>query len=453
MRTEGQWELSRQSLVDILGEKHYTPGEFVDVLGAPSFTALLKSIKPIAVPCFKALLKAKVRHHRRGLNKRFSKGCWEIKSYTFTYRSQAVDGREIILSGRVTFPGNKEEGIPNAVKTISLHTHQAFFHPEWAPSQNLMFMPLKALWDSAVIEPDLQKWGINHGVEPDGGGSALHMARQLADCTVAALELMQQRGVTLEPNGYTTNWGSSQGAFPALLFAKWYDTEAPQWFKETLRLRSTFVAEAAIALPELVKYTYHHPELIFMGHIPLLGYFQAFSPEQLGGYRPRDFVPGWYMDTKFQVDGKEISFLDAISLYYPQFTDPVVKKMNSFDQLVAPDMLSADGEVDLDSPKVRAWFSCLRKHNDVEGWTPAHSLYIAHSPEDDMIPFEMVYDLYRTISNEGRNARVHMLSVPSVRFLLRGGMNPHFVTAFVGLVIMAFVQNPEDMCKLYKSVQ
>ena len=415
MWTEGQWELSRQSLVDILGEKHYTPDEFVDALGAPSFTALLKSIKPIAVPCFKALLKAKVRHHRRGLNKRFSKGCWEIKSYTFTYRSQAVDGREIILSGRVTFPGNKEEGIPNAVKTISLHTHQAFFYPEWAPSQNLMFMPLKALWDSAVI--------------------------------------VQQRGVTLEPNGYTTNWGSSQGAFPALLFAKWYDTEAPQWFKETLRLRSTFVAEGAIFLPELVKYTYHHPELIFMGHIPLVGYFQAFSPEQLGGYRPRDFVPGWYMDTKFQVDGKEISFLDAISLYYPQFTDPVVKKMNSFDQLVAPDMLSADGEVDLDSPKVRAWFSCLRKHNDVEGWTPAHSLYIAHSPEDGMIPFEMVYDLYRTISNEGRNARVHMLSVPSWRFLPRGGMNPHFIIAFVEQVIMAFVQNPEDMCKLNKSVQ
>ena len=121
MRTAGQWELSRQSLVDVLGEKHYTPGEFVDVLGAPSFTALLKSIKPIAVPCFKALLKAKVRHHRRGLNKRFSKGCWEIKSYTFTYRSQAVDGREIILSGRVTFPGNKDT-IRRFLLTMSLNT-------------------------------------------------------------------------------------------------------------------------------------------------------------------------------------------------------------------------------------------------------------------------------------------------------------------------------------------
>ena len=444
---------SSKNLVSILGEKHYTPGEFVDALGAPSFTSLLKSIQPLAVPCFRALLKAKMHYHRRGLNKRFSKGGWEIQSYTFTYRSQAVNGREIILSGRVTFPGNKEEGVPHEVKTISLHTHQAFFHPEWAPSQNLMFMPLKALWDSAVIEPDLQKWGINHGIEPDGGGSALHMARQLADCAVAALEVMRQHGVTLAPDGYTTNWGSSQGAFPALLFAKWYDTEAPQGFRDAFRLRASFVAEGAIPLQELIPYTYRHPELIFMGHIPLTGYFKAFSPEQLGGYKPQEFVPAWFTDTKYQVDGREITFLDAVSHYYPEFTDPVVKKMNAMDQLVAPDMLTADGEVDVNSPKVRAWLACLKKHNDVDNWTPSHSLYIAHSPADDMMPFERVYDLYRTLSNDGRNAKVHMLSVPSMRFVPSGGMNPHFIIAFVGQILMAFVQNPEDMCKLYKSVR
>ena len=70
-----------------------------------------------------------------------------------------------------------------------------------------------------------------------------------------------------------------------------------------------------------------------------------------------------------------------------------------------------------------------------------------------MMPFERVYDLYRTLSNDGRNAKVHMLSVPSMRFVPSGGMNPHFIIAFVGQILMAFVQNPEDMCKLYKSVR
>ena len=90
-----------------------------------------------------------------------------------------------------------------------------------------MYVPLKVMWDSVVIEPDLQKWGITHGIEFDGGGSAMHMARQLADCTVAALEIMQQHGVSLAPDGYTTNWGGSQGSMPTLYFDKWYDTEAP----------------------------------------------------------------------------------------------------------------------------------------------------------------------------------------------------------------------------------
>lgn len=447
MPMKEQWEPSKQSLVSILSESHYTPKEFINALGAPSFTALLKSIKPIGVPALKVILKAKVYRHmlfKRNL---------EIQSYTFTYRSHTVDGREAILSGRVTFLNNKAEDVAHQAKTISLHIHQAFFDPEWAPSQNLMFVPLKVLWDSAVIEPDLQKWGINHGKEPDGGGSGVHMARQLADCTVAALEIMRQHGVMLAEDGYTTNWGSSQGAFPTLLFAKWYDTEAPQWFKDALRLRSTFSAEGDVPLPELTLYTYQHPELVYEGHILLTAYFKAFSTEQKGGYKAEEFVPQWFNEPKYQVDGRKITFLDAISHYYPQFTESVVKAMKSYDELVAPDMLTADAKVDLDCPKIRAWIACLQKHNDVSGWTPAHSVYIAHSPADDMMPYEMVYDLYRTISNNGQNPLVHMLSVPSMRLLPSGGLNPHFIIAFVGQILMAFVENPEDMRKLYKSVK
>lgn len=457
-----QWELSRQSLVSILRESHYTPKEFVDALGSPSFTSLLRSIQSIAVPAFKMLLRAKMRYHLRRLDKRFAQECgsgrsakrsWEIQSCTFSYRSQTVDGREAILSGRVTFLNHQEAGTPHQAKTISLHIHQAFFHPEWAPSENLMFMPLKVLWDSVVIEPDLQKWGINYGKEPDGGGSALHMARQLADCTVAALEIMQQHGVSLAPDGYTTNWGSSQGAFPTLLFAKWYDTEAPQWFRDALRLRSTFSAEGDVPPKELTEYTYGNPKLVYEGHILLTAYFKAFSTEQRGGYRAEEFVPQWFSEPKYEVEGGKISFLDAVSHYYPDITDPVFRKMTYYDQMVAPDMLTADGKVDLSCPKIQAWLACLQKHNDLTDWTPAHAVYIAHSPADDMMPFEMVYDLYRTVSHDGQNPRVHMLSVPAMRLLPHGGLNPHFIVAFVGQIIMAFVENPEDMQKIYKSVK
>ena len=449
------WELSEQTLVSILKEEHYTPDEFIDALGSPSLTSLLEGIKPKDLQLLKTLYKAQVHSRLLDLGARFAKENglgkrnWEIQSYTFTYRSQTVDGREKEMSGRVTFLNNKN-GKPHQVKTISLHTHQAFFGPDWAPSQNLMLMPLKAMWDSAVIEPDLQKWGINYGVETDGGGSAVHMARQLADCTVAALEIMQQHGVTLEPKGYTINWGSSQGGVPTLMFAKWYDTEAPQWFKDALRLRSTFSGEGAFDMLDFIEYVSQHTELIYMGQIMLMSYFKAFTPEQLGGYLPEDFVPQWFIDTKYQVDGREISFFDAISHYYPQITEPITQKMNSFDQVFTPDMLSAEGEIDFNSPKMRAWLACLKQHNSLEDWNPAHDVYVAHCPKDDILPYRMAHKLYLTISDQGKNPNVHMMSVPFSSAMIIDGMSPHFVMAFMVQVYMALSENPTDMYQLYK---
>jgi len=457
-----QRELSKQSLESVLSENHFTPGAFIDALGSPSFMALLKSINPIALWGLKALLKVHMRARLPRLNRRFAKECdrgwlakrcWEIQSYTFTYRSQTVDGRDILLSGRVTFLNHKAEGTPHQAKTISLHMHQAFFHEEWAPSENLMFVPLKVLWDSVVIEPDLQKWGINYGMEADGGGSAVHMARQLADCIVAAMEIMQKHGVSLAPEGYTTNWGSSQNAVPTLYFGKWYDTEAPQWFKDALRLRATFSAEGASDVPKLMQYNYRHPEDIDTGFVILLAYFRAFTPTQLGGYKPEEFVPQWYLDAKFPGKGREINLLEAVSHHYPQLTDPYFQKMKSFHEVFAPDMLTADGQVDLNSPKVRAWMACLKKYNNLDDWTPAHSVYLAHSPKDEMIPYEEAYNLYLTLSRQGQNPLVHMLAVPSMRFIPSGGLKPHFIIAFVGQLIMAFFENPEDMRRVYKSVR
>ena len=455
-----QWTLSEHSLVSVLSENHYTPKQFVKALGAPSFTDLMRKIKPQGLPWFNALIKTKVYSHLPKLDFRFAKECgrswlsercWEIQTFTFSYRSLTVDNRETVLSGRVTFLNNKQEGTPHQVKTISLSAHQAFFDPDWTPSRNLMYTPLKALWDSAVIEPDQQKWGITHGIESDGSGSSVHMAQQYADCIVAALEIMRQHGVTLAPDGYTTNWGSSQGALTALFFAKWYDEEAPKWFKDTLRLKSTFSSEGAVLTKEFREYTYQHPEYIAIELTVMVSYFKAFSQEQLGGYKPEDFVPEWYLEKKYEHNGRKISFFDAISHYFPEITDPITKDLTSFEQVVAPDMLTADGKVDMDCPKMRAWLACLAKYNNPDGWVHAHPVYMVHSPEDEMIPYKEAYRLYLRISNDGKDPSVHMKDVPSVRFIPAGGLNPHFIIAFFIQLYIAFSENPEDMRLLRNS--
>jgi len=70
-----------------------------------------------------------------------------------------------------------------------------------------------------------------------------------------------------------------------------------------------------------------------------------------------------------------------------------------------------------------------------------------------MIPYDTAYNLYRTLSDHGRNPLVHMLAVPSMSFLPSGGLRPHFIIAFIGQILMAFAQNPEDMQRFYKLVK
>ncbi len=459
---QDKWELSRKTLVSILTESHYSPGEFADALGSPSFTQLLKSVNPFAPWGIKTVFKAAVLSCVPKMNRRFAKECglglfakrcWEIQSYTFSYRSQTTDGRNQTLSGRVTFLNNRDANIPHRAKTISLHVHQAFFNPEWAPSRSLMYVPLKVMRDSVVIEPDLQKWGITHGIESDGSGSAIRTARQIADCVVAALEIMRQHHVELAPEGYTTLWGGSQGAMPTLCFDKWYDTEAPQWFKEELRLRSSFIVEGVAKVHVLTTYIYQNGQDYPLKPVTLVGYLKAFTPEQLGGYKPQELVPQWWNDTKFQVNGREISFFDAVCHYIPEAMFPLSDTISCYAELVAPDMLTPDGQVDMECPKIKAWLECLRVQNDLSGWTPEHAIYIAHSPADDMFPYEYTYDQYMAISNGRKNPKVHMLNVPSMRLVPRGGMKRHFILAFMGQMTMAFVENPEGMQKIFKSVQ
>jgi hypothetical protein len=100
-----------------------------------------------------------------------------------------------------------------------------------------------------------------------------------------------------------------------------------------------------------------------------------------------------------------------------------------------------------------AWLSCIQKYNTLEGWTPQHPVYLAHAPKDDIIPYEEAYRLYRTLSDEGKNPNVHMLSIPFPSFIPTGGMMSHLVIAFLGQILLSFEENPEDMQRRYKTVR
>lgn len=146
--------------------------------------------------------------------------------------------------------------------------------------------------------------------------------------------------------------------------------------------------------------------------------------------------------------------MKAASMHLDELPDwDKVQEINTLDQFFAADMLTPDGKLDENSPKTRAWFSCLAKHNDYFAWEPKHPVYMAHSPEDDLVPYDSVEKLYKDISNNGQNPQVHLLSVPAVEGkLINSNLGIHYYTSFVMSINMACAKDPEDMTLLYRPV-
>lgn len=454
-------QIEQSTLVSVLKESAYTPEDFIESLGSPSFSDIIGKLAPQVLGIANNIGKIKLQTHLPSLDRMFAEEAgtdadgsrrWQIESYTFSYSSHLADGEERVLSGRVTFPNNTVAGIPHKVKTLSLHSHQALMYPDWAPSENLMFMPLRALWNSAVIEPDFQNFGINHGLVPDGNGSPQAMSRQLADCVTAALEIMRQRGVSLAPEGYSTNWGSSQAAAVPLLFAKYYETKAPEWFREAVRLRSSYTGEGALILSDVIPYYCSHPENFSFSYYYMCGYASGFSRKQLGGYVAAEIMSPWLSNTHVEVDGKDYTFLDAASKGLVSANHPARPDLTSLDMVISPDMVLADGSMDYDHPKTQAFINCLAKAGDLCGWTPRNPIYIAHSPEDMALPYDYSYRAYLKLSNQQRNTQVHMITIPStgnLSGLLDGAAGLHALISTLMLLNMSCVEEPEDMMEVY----
>ena len=119
---------------------------------------------------------------------------WQVQTCTFSYESVSVSGKPITLSGRITFP-NAKDGSGHKVKSLSLYVHY-YLDKDVVPSLSLSPVDLRYLFDSAVIEPDLEGYGTSED-RPYCGFSMLAQARQTADCMLAAIEILKDNGVEL----------------------------------------------------------------------------------------------------------------------------------------------------------------------------------------------------------------------------------------------------------------
>ena len=185
----------------------------------------------------------------------------------------------------------------------------------------------------------------------------------------------------------------------------------------------------------------------------LIAYFYAFTRDQLGGYSPEDFVAPWLNEKKFELeDGRKISLLQAISMGVRDY-DEYFSNLVSLQQIFAADLFNPDGSMNTNCHKYQTWAKWLRANNNFFGWNPEHPIYLAHSKDDVVLPFESVELLYNTLSGYGNNPLVHLAEVPSIVKEPINGFDPHYIIAFLMQLQMACTKEPEDMMNLYIPVK
>ena len=298
----------------VLSMESYSPDDFCDRVHSNKFMQNQLGDNEIANKILSGAIKTLVELRKPQMDKTFAKQSannsgWQVQTCTFSYESVSVSGKPITLSGRITFP-NAKDGSGHKVKSLSLYVHY-FLDKDVVPSLSLTPIDLRYLFDSAVIEPDLEGYGTSED-RPYCGFSMLAQARQTADCLLAAIEILKENGVELIEGGHTTGWGYSLGGPIVLEFARHYDKQLSERQREKINLTSVYSGGGPFLLDRMIQLL-NVDKNLYARTLRYLPHFLSSIPEeQLGGYQLRDFFPTWMHETKVTIDGETMSFFESM---------------------------------------------------------------------------------------------------------------------------------------------
>ena len=323
---------STSTLRDIIEKNEYDPTQFGEVIGewpllsyagdgiANMLQSSLKLVALTRMPQMDAVFKETVGTASDGSRQ------WNLKRYVFTYKSvSSSTGNDTTLLGSVIFPNNTV-GKPHKVESLTLYHHQTIFSSSWLPSRSVTLMAMHAMHNSAVIEPDGQgarrKIGTLVRESAKGDLSAL----QMADCILAALEVMRQEGVTPAANCYSNNWGTSLGVISATAFAHYMEKDASHDFQKLVNLRATYVGEGPV-MPSNIKRSGDplpdpSAQRFYDGWNPRLPFYMSSCPEdELIDY---DKLKSYYTKLRTMPDGSVNPNVHWYDFYMPSIVQRIV---------------------------------------------------------------------------------------------------------------------------------
>ena len=325
-------DASTQTLRDVIEKNTYDPSEFGEVIGswpmlsfsgdiiANLIKGQLELVAATRLPQMDALFKERVGTAEDGSR------LWNIKRCVFTYNSISGEtGNDTTLVGSVIFPTNTV-GKPHQVDVLTLYHHQAYFENSWLPSHSVTMMAMHALHNSAVIEPDGQgaRRAMNDLVRENLQGDLTGL--QMADCVLAALEVMRQEGVTLADNGYSNNWGTSLGTVAATGFAQYMERDATPDLQALFRLRATYIGEGPTMLDHVKGYEDVVPnpptQKFYDGWNPRLPFYMSCNPyDELINYNE---LKKYYTKLRTMPDGSVNSNMQWYDFYMPRVVRDIV---------------------------------------------------------------------------------------------------------------------------------
>ena len=447
-----------ETLGSVTYSKYVNPDEFFKEIYSVDYleSTILKALRPIANPMFKE----QTSKQRAALDCLFRKEVgtaangqrnWHIEFHHFTFHSKSARGEDIVLTGSVAFPNYTIDGVEHKVKSLTIHSEGAVPTVGDTKDARVALQTLRVYFNSAVIIPEYQGVGSTLGTEVFCFASSKTLTRQMADCALAAMQVMQQHGVTLADDGYTLISGSSQKAVLPIAFAKWYETAAPQWFREQLKMKIIFSYGGPLDYKTLFEYMSEHPDYNAMLTKGLVASLAALSPSQLGGYQPEEFMAQIFFDTKVKIDGQEMTYYEAVGKYQYNMwgTEKGMPTTTHLSDILAADMLTSDGKLNAESPKTQAFMRVLTEQNDIYDWTPSSSIYFLFCPQDNVIPYEPSYNYYNMLSAHATKPNLHWgdINIPPLSSKLLDQIvgGHHIVSNLIPNIRMYIYEYPKDM--------
>ena len=327
---------------------------------------------------------------------------WQVQTCTFSYESVSVSGKPITLSGRITFP-NAKDGSGHKVKSLSLYVHY-FLDKDVVPSLSLTPIDLRYLFDSAVIEPDLEGYGTSAD-RPYCGFSMLAQARQTSDCLLAAIEILKENGVELIEGGHTIGWGYSLGGPIVLEFARHYDKQLSASQRKKINLTSVYAGGGPFLLDRMIELLNVDKNLYARTLCYLPHFLSSIPEEELGGYQLRDFFPAWMHETNVTIDGETMSFFESLvnnKSFGGTWPSELGLNQDVLYNHFAADMFTSESSLNLSHPKTVALLNAIKKQFDWDDWTPSADIYLTHDPNDKNIPYQQTQELYEKLKPSGR---------------------------------------------------